>query len=471
MSDTGDTGMSLLGNDILDTIGDATGCIWSDEWQDGVSMTMKSVTWMKSITTVTVEHLDSIEVAAGRFEDCIKVNLDIKDDSVNSGLKYRTGKKEYYYAKGIGIIKCVHYFKDGAVVANYELTSYEGTGEGYIPVKDGLFRRYEAMGLTDGFIGKAEYTFCEDDGIIKVIQNRTGIRERKPYSPYDWEDMILQMQRKYWLRTNNIWQLNDVSFYMERAAALADTKYRKAHTAVAIDVMKRIFEGDTNYTPNGKFIGHWNFLQYHEVHFGDGKIKLNFKQMYQFEWKNTIDTGDMGYHLAVNHFMDIINDATCCIWSDEWQAGTSMTMKSDSWLEATTEVTVEHMDNVEVAAGRFEDCLKITFDIKSSEEAGWLGFSKGKKEYYYAKGIGLIKGVHYFKDDTVVPNYELTSYDGTGEGYMPVQDGLFRRYEAMGLTDGFIGKAEYTFCENDNGKLVILENNTGIKMKSISEQA
>ena len=46
-----------------------------------------------------------------------------------------------------------------------------------MPVDPGLFRRYEAIGLTGGYVGKAEYTFCEDDsGQLKVIENRTGIR-------------------------------------------------------------------------------------------------------------------------------------------------------------------------------------------------------------------------------------------------------------------------------------------------------
>jgi len=254
---------------------------------------------------------------------------------------------------------------------------------------------------------------------------------------------------------------------MERAAALADTKYKKAHTKVALEVMNRIFEGDKDYTPDGRFMGHWNFFQYHDVRFENGKIKLDSDRTYAFEWKDGKGTGDMGYHLAVNYFMTIINDGTGCIWSDEWQDGASLTMNGQEWYEMVTDVKVERLDSVKVAAGKFEDCLKITFDIKSPKEAGWHNFLKGRKEFYYARGIGLIKGVHYFKDDTVVPNYELTAYEGTGDTneYMPVKDGLYRCYEAMGLTDGYVGKAEYTFCEDDNGQLKILESNTGIKMK------
>ena len=47
---------------------------------------------------------------------------------------------------------------------------------------------------------------------------------------------------------------------------------------------------------------------------------------------------------------------------------------------------------------------------------------------------------------------------------MPVNPGLYRRYEAAGLTGGYIGKAEYTFCEDDEGQLKAIENRTGIRM-------
>jgi hypothetical protein len=135
---------------------------------------------------VTVEKAGKIETAAGKFEDILKIALDAAvphktEPRSEVGFSWpelasRQGKKEYYFAKGIGIVKCVNYLKGGEIAANYELTSYEGTGEGYMPVKDGLTRCYEAIGLTDGYEGKAEYDFCEKDGAIVILENRTGIK-------------------------------------------------------------------------------------------------------------------------------------------------------------------------------------------------------------------------------------------------------------------------------------------------------
>ena len=479
-SSTGDMSYHLAVNYFMSIISDATDCIWNDEWKPGVKMTMKGKGWFKPITDVTVEHIDSVEVAAGRFEDCLKVSLDIKGNDGAGWNNFLKGKKEYYYAKGIGLIKGVHHFKDDTVVPNYELTYYEGTGDGYIPVKDGLFRRYEAMGLTDGYVAGAEYTFCEDDnGELKVLENNIGYGKRKVYSPDNWEDMMLQMRQEIYKNIpDKGWTLQDISFQMERAAALAVTDYEKKHTAAAIDAAKRIKDGDGRFTPDNKFESTWNTFVYKTVRFKDGNTVTELNWDYSFAWHCYFDSGDMGYHLIANDLLGVIKDATGCIWSDEWKVGASMKTKGSEWPDASADVNVKKSGAIETAAGRFDDVIKIVFDVTvphKTEPRSEIGFQwpqlasrPGKKEYYFAKGIGIVKCVNYLKDGEVVVNYELTRYEGTGDGYMPVQDGLTRCYEAIGLTDGYVGKVEYNLC-NKNGGIVILENRTGIKMKNISE--
>ncbi|MCL2815478.1 MAG: hypothetical protein FWD23_12830, partial [Oscillospiraceae bacterium] len=474
-SGTGDMSYHLAVNYFMSIIDGATGCIWSDEWKPGAKMTMKGNDWFKPVTDITVEHLDSIEVAAGRFEDCLKINLDIKGGDGAGWNNFLKGKKEFYYAKGIGLIKGVHYFKDDTVIPNYELTYYEGTGEGYMPVKDGLFRRYEGLGMTDGYVGAAEYTFVEgDDGNLKVLENNIGYGKRKVYSPDNWEDMILQMRKEYAKNDNEKgWLLPDISFYAERAAALAVTDYQKKHTAAAIDARRRMKDGDERFTPDRKFECVWNSFTYKNVSFKNGKTISELDWDYSFGWHMYWNSGDMGYHLIANDLLGVIKDATGCIWSDEWNVGASMKTKGSDWPNASADVTVEKSGEIETAAGKFDDVIKIIFDVtvphktELSEVEGFtwpqLGSRPGKKEYYFAKGVGIVKCVNYLKGGAVVANYELTSYEGTGDGYMPIKDGLTRSYEALGLTDGYVGKVEYNFCEK-NGGIVILENRTGIKV-------
>jgi hypothetical protein len=472
----------LLGNDVYGILRDAVeGYIWNDEWRDGVVLATKNVCGLKSRTMITVERLESIAVAAGQFEDCLSLTLNITPDGVHSGFVYRTGKKEYFFAKGIGIVKCVHYFNNGAATAVYELTSFEGTGDGYMPVKDGLFRRYEALGLTKGYIANTEYTFCGDGGDIKVIRNSTGIRDRSVsmYSPDNWEDMILQIRQEYATQSHGgrwNWQLNDMTFQLGRAAALAETDYQRKHAAAASDVIRRMWDGDGRFTSDPKFHSTWNVLVLNTTERRDGKITIFNQRQYMMSWHRYMDSGDMGYHLIGNDLYHILSDAAGCIWSDEWiscvKTGAKLSMMGEHYPCAFADVFAERAEAVETAAGRFYDVIKISLDVtlpqkyEPRKEVGFnwpfLASRPGKKEYYFAKGVGIVKCVNHMKDGEVTVNYELASYEVTGDGYMPVSDGLVRRYEALGLTDGYVGGVEYSFCDKD-GRIVIIENRTGIK--------
>ena len=90
-------------------------------------------------------------------------------------------QKVILFAKGIGIVRTENEYGNGARTSVYELTFYEGKGEGFMPFADGLIRKYDAIGLTDGFVGGTEYTYVEDeDGDIFIFADRTGIRVLPP---------------------------------------------------------------------------------------------------------------------------------------------------------------------------------------------------------------------------------------------------------------------------------------------------
>ena len=467
MSDTHEEGYQILGNHILGIFQDAVGCIWDEEFKPGFSSEMKGDAYKKTLTKVNVENAGTVEVAVGRFEDCLKITLGITD-----GWDYRTGTKAYYFAKGVGLIKCEHYIGSNNYIGDnkeavYELTSYEKTGEGYMPVEDGLFRRYELINAREDYIGKTEYIFCnDDDGHLKIIESNIGIRTKKIYSPDNWEDMILQMRNE--CRINGVPGFQDMSFQMERAQILAKTPYQKIHTVNAVDVMKRMVDRDKN---KDKYVAYDNYFNCFRLTLNNGKICTNNNyRKYEFGQQSNdfYNSGDEQYYLMANSFMEFLNDMTHCIWDDKWQAGTSFTI-SDTWIKANTDITVEQCDSMEVAAGKFDDCLKITFDAKNIEADNWLGdyikYVKAKKEYYFAKGIGIIKSVNYFKDGELVTVNELTSYEGMGDGYMPVKDGLIRRYSTMGLSDDFVSKTELIFCNNNDGEPKMIKNHTGFKIK------
>ena len=83
---------------------------------------------------------------------------------------------------------------------------------------------------------------------------------------------------------------------------------------------------------------------------------------------------------------------------------------------------------------------------------GWA-YRAGKKVYYFADGVGIVRTENEYRGQTTV--YELTSYTGEGEGYMPLADGMLRRYDALDLADGFVGAAEYSYVADENGDILI----------------
>ena len=63
----------------------------------------------------------------------------------------------------------------------WELKEYRGTGEGYFPLSDVLFRRYEPANrpLPDGYRGRVEYTFSTDETGTVIFKNAGGVQERR----------------------------------------------------------------------------------------------------------------------------------------------------------------------------------------------------------------------------------------------------------------------------------------------------
>jgi RNA polymerase sigma-70 factor (ECF subfamily) len=450
----------LLGTFMMEMFKSAVGCFWCDDWKPGVKMLMEGIN-NKTVSEVTVEDAQTIQTPAGTFHNCLKISLDVKQNNRHT-TDYFTGEKDYYFAPGVGIVRSVQHFEQGRIPTVYDLTAYTGTGEGYMPIDAGLYRCYEAQNLTGGYIGKVELTYCDDDhGVRTILENKTGIRKpRKTFSELDWDDNIIRLAQDYVDGDN----LSDVSGIMKRLEEQADTPYRKLYTAAALDCMNRIFDGNLYHTKTNTFSGHWNFFSPRDITFWDNKIIYSeYDGTYSFEWKGINVSHDDCYALLGSDMLAFLQYAAACIWNDGWRAGTSHQAISDSWSNMTTDITVEPAGAIETAAGRFDNCLKVALNISGGIGSGY-DHCTGKKDYYFAPAIGIVKLVNHFKEGKLLAVYELTAYEGTGEGYMPVNAGLFRRYEAVGLANGYVGTAEYTFCEDNSGQLRVIENRTGIRM-------
>ena len=97
------------------------------------------------------------------------------------GRQYRGLDKIYYFAEGIGIVRADFVCLGGVKIVTYELTAFEGRGEGYMPLADGMMRRYDGIDIPDGYVSSAVYTYATgDDGELVILADRCGIRVKPP---------------------------------------------------------------------------------------------------------------------------------------------------------------------------------------------------------------------------------------------------------------------------------------------------
>lgn len=399
----------------------------------------------------TLKRTESNAVAvtpAGSFEGC-QVWVTECDEGV-----YTT-----YYKEGVGIVR---HEKDGEGIANVcMLKSYhiEG-GEGLIPLHKGNTSEY-TRDFSEDIVkmnSKLSVAHKNDDRVIFVQQLEL---ERLAYDESSWDDMMLQIRNDYFCDG----KVCDVSYPIKRAEELAATPLQKAHTISACSVARRILATDPDYNPDYTERGHWNFFGKDRVLRSDRgyDIKDDFRS--SFELKYT-DGGLAQYPILYNDIYGILRDAAGYLWSDSWIDGAEYTEEHllyDKYC-VQTQIRCEKADPVTTKAGTFEDCIRISFDSSSLEDG--LKYRCGKRDYYFARGVGIVRVVNPYLEGAGTVVYELSSYEGTGDGYMPFCPDLVRRYDALELTDGYYAGAEYRYACDKNGRLFIFSDRWGCRRKN-----
>lgn len=173
MSNTGTEGYKVLYTFFLTLLQDAVGCVWSEEWTDGYTVEEKIIG--KYVTrNFRVNSGETVITPAGCFANCRHIGFEY------AAWGYFSGKSDYWFAPGVGIVKFEHPFGEGHT-ALWQLVDYRGVGEGYFPTDDGLFRRYEPESLGDGWHGSVEYTCDEDESGTVLFKNALGTQDRANY--------------------------------------------------------------------------------------------------------------------------------------------------------------------------------------------------------------------------------------------------------------------------------------------------
>lgn len=402
-------------------------------------------------TTLTfVSSNETVDTPAGRFENC--------QLWVTEHWECDYGKEIYksYYKDGVGIVR--HEHTSGDVTEARVLKAYTVKGgKGLLPFAEGnaweYASEYDPQFVADQLCFTVSY--ADDKRVILASYREV---ERLQYDENSWLDMIQQIRNEYFDGKH----VCDVYPAIARAEVLAVTPMEKAHTKAAASVARRILSTNPEFNPDYTAKGYWNFFEKGAVQQQRGTMRISHHYRWSFELKYS-GGSSAETPILYNDVLGILQDATNCIWSEEWCVGASPLVEYLLWgnYGIKTQITCEDGGTITTKAGTFENCLKLCLDIRGMEDG--LSYRGGKKVYYFAEGVGIVRTENEYCGGAKTAVYELTAYEGTGEGYMPMAEGLVRRYDALDLTDGFVAAAEYTYVADGNGDIVIFVDRTGIR--------
>lgn len=383
-----------------------------------------------------------------------------------------TGKAVYktYYKRGVGIVRQEEIYALYSTVktlAEYKIAG----GDGLVPCCGGNAWKYVFEGSWTEFESECDMAMTYADDKKAVISGYYYVK-RYPCNDKSWQDVIQQFRARYVkYNEDGSEQICDVRPYITKAKELAGTPYQKMHTDVACNVMERILLTDEEFNPARKQSGHWNFFGVACVKNADHidkQVKYyserNDMYIYSFEWKS-VPHDDSKHMFLYNDVFGILHDALGCLWSDDWAFDVHMSEERVLYSRRhTADFYLDRIGTVITPAGRFEDCVRLSLDIKGM--SGGLAYRGGRKEYIFAPGIGVVRTVNYYKNsknDECTSVFELTYYKGKGEGYMPLFAGMMRHYDAVGQDKEYTVYAEYTCETSDNGALVLFSDQCGIR--------
>ena len=171
-------GCRVLLGFMVHILNDIAGCVWSDKWIPGYAFE-KDCDYARMQTHIKFVVLEdeTVEVPAGKFENCRHISVD--RDGLSGGWTYQGGHFEYWFAPNVGLVK--FFAENGDAPVNWQLVRFDGTGEGYFPAEDGFFRRYEPDVLGEGFNAYLEQTFDKDETGTVMFENQYGTQNRADY--------------------------------------------------------------------------------------------------------------------------------------------------------------------------------------------------------------------------------------------------------------------------------------------------
>ncbi len=398
----------------------------------------------------------SVETPMGTIDGCEKW--------ICAGKGYKT---ESYFKKGIGIIRLTSE-NEGKTILLKDCNIVGG--EGTVPLAVGNTWDYVYSDNTEcrEQLLQMEVTYSERG---KIILKYNSVFIRHKYDENDFYDMMRAVKNKYIDREH--WEINASSKsaaydYLAKAEKAASTKSEKAHYSTAKKVMDNIYTGP-EFDPNAAEEGEWNFFRVCTIIKNDDNTthldcyKADPGKIYSFEAKSLSD--GYPYGVLCNFSYEIPDEILGYVWDDKWVDGYEAVIDHDCFrYKLRTTVNVTAVPTLTIAGEEYKNCLRVAFECSPREDSPQIRHDQylGPKEYYYAPGVGIVRMVHHCIDGTTT-TYDLTKYVGTGEGYFPAVDGMVRHYDAVDIDRNYRASTEYTYAEDENGRILVYGNLCGMK--------
>ena len=418
-----------------------------------------SVTDSEGKITLTCVSTDAtVSTACGDFYGCVEMHTHNPPDR-----KYLPAPVFVaWYKRGIGLVAFGWKQEDGEPFGITSLSSYTvNGGHGLIPLCEGNVWNYAIDGVDDEYVNRVEVTAVKED---KAYLSYCLYVKGQPFNENSWRDNLLYARNNYY----NDHVALDVSAYHDRAVALAQTPWEKKVAEVSRNVMNRIYHGCPAVFPETKQQGVWNFFTYCPVTKIGEKITVSSgDRTYEFEWKNTRNGC---FATLLNFIYDILQNGLGALWDPTWleyadkdeEFQFHRPARWDQGKEFIGYGRVYSGETVTTTLGTFENCLRIRARTSQNESPG-ITYQDTDKDYYFAPGIGLVRIITYVTSYEDIRIYDLVSYKGTGEGYMPIEDGMERHYKYLNENQPNVhGGTSYYYVKDNEGKLVILGDQLGM---------
>ena len=412
------------------------------------------------ITLTCVSTDATVSTACGEFRGCVETHTCDPIRERNPAPVFVA-----WYKRNIGLVAYGWKQPDGDVFGMTTLQEYTLTGGlGLIPFSAGNSWSYCVEGLKEDHTLRITVTDTRDD---KVYLSYVYYVLGEDFDENSWRDNFLYARNNY--HNNHV--AVDVSAYLDRAAALAKTPWERMTTKVARDVMDRIYHGDPDACPDTKQHGVWNFFTCCPVTEKEDKITISSgDRTYEFEWKSTRNGC---FAALINFIYDILQKGLGALWDPAWLEYADKDEEFEFHRPARWKMDKEFIgygrvfsgETVTTTLGTFENCLRIRTRTSQNEAPG-VTYQNTDKDYYFAPGIGLVRIVTYVTSYEDIRIYDLVSYVGEGEGYMPIREGMERHYKYLNDKQPNVhGGTSYYYVKDNDGNLVILGDQLGMMDK------